>query len=83
MAKNSHYLMGCLEARNIIDMAEVDFQAILERKETRGVFVRLDYPEKDPAMDGKLVCQRLEDEKPITEIRDRIELKPEYAKEGK
>ena len=34
MATNPHYLMRCLEVRNIMDMAEVHLQACLERKET-------------------------------------------------
>jgi succinate dehydrogenase / fumarate reductase flavoprotein subunit len=77
-AKNPHYLLGCLEARNILDMAIVDMQAILERKETRGVFVRLDYPDRDPAMDGKLIFQRLEHGTPVVELRERVDLKEEY-----
>ncbi len=77
-AKNPHYLLGCLEARNILDMAIVDMQAILERKETRGVFVRLDYPDRDPAMDGKLIFQRLKNGKPMVELRERVDLKEAY-----
>jgi succinate dehydrogenase/fumarate reductase flavoprotein subunit len=44
MAENPHYLMRCLEVRNIMDMAELHFKASLERKETRGQHIRLDYP---------------------------------------
>ncbi|MFC1869634.1 FAD-dependent oxidoreductase [Thermodesulfobacteriota bacterium] len=78
MAKTPHYLLGCLEARNILEMAMVDMQAILERKETRGVFFRPDYPEKNPDLDGKLIFQRLEHGKPVVELRERVDLKPEY-----
>jgi succinate dehydrogenase/fumarate reductase flavoprotein subunit len=81
-AKTPHYLLGCLEARNILEMSILDMQAILERKETRGVFIRQDYPEKDPEMEGKLIFQRLEDGKPVMELRERVDLKPEYREKG-
>ena len=83
MAKNPHYLMRCLEARNIMDLAELHIKACLERKETRGNHIRLDYPEKDPSRDNMLTYQRLEDGKPVLEIRKVPDLKPEYAKEEK
>jgi len=81
-AKNPHYLLGCLEARNILEMSILDMQAILERKETRGVFVRQDYPDKDPEMEGKLIFQRLKNGKPVVELRERVDLKPEYRDKG-
>ena len=83
MAKNPHYLMRCLEVRNIVEMAEVHINAALERKETRGNHIRLDYPEKDPARDNILTYQRMEDGKAVLEIRMVPDLKPEYTKEGK
>jgi hypothetical protein len=69
MAPNPHYLMRCLEVRNILDLAEVHFHACLERKETRGDFFRIDYPDKDPALDGKLVFMKIQDGKPVSTIR--------------
>jgi succinate dehydrogenase/fumarate reductase flavoprotein subunit len=69
MATNPHYLMRCLEVRNILDMAEVHMQACLERKETRGDCLRLDYPEKDPSLDGKLQVQKMEDGKMVSSMR--------------
>jgi succinate dehydrogenase/fumarate reductase flavoprotein subunit len=88
MATNPHYLMRCLEARNILDMAELHLQASLERKETRyggwqNIFVRLDYPESDPSLDNKRFCRRLEKGKAVIEIKEIPALKPEYAKEKK
>ena len=83
MAENPHYLMRCLEARNVMDIAEVHIQACLSRKETRGLFTRLDYPAKDPARDGKLTYQRLENGKAVLELREAPKLKPEFAEEGK
>lgn len=83
MAKNPHYLMRCLEVRNIMDLAELHIKACLERKETRGNHIRLDYTERDPSRDNMIIIQRTENGKPVLEIRKVPELKPEYAKEGK
>jgi succinate dehydrogenase/fumarate reductase flavoprotein subunit len=83
MAKNPHYLMRCIECRNIMDLAELHIKACLERKETRGYFVRSDYPDQDPSRDGMVTFQRLENEKPILEVRKVPELKPEYREEEK
>ena len=82
MAKNPHYLMRCLETRNILDLAELHIQSTLERKETRLGYVRLDYPEIDPSRDNMLTFQRYENGKPLLEIREIPALKAEYAKEG-
>ncbi|MFX1266259.1 MAG: FAD-dependent oxidoreductase [Promethearchaeota archaeon] len=79
-AQNPHHLMKCLEVRNIIELAEVHIQACLERRETRGQFIRVDYPERDPSRDSRLAYQRLENGKPVYEIIGVPELKPEYAK---
>ncbi|MCK4952916.1 FAD-dependent oxidoreductase [Candidatus Bathyarchaeota archaeon] len=83
MAKNPHYLMRGLECRNIMDLVGLHLDACLIRKETRGQFIRLDYPEKDPSRDNMITIQRLEKGKPVLEIRKVPELKREYAKEGK
>jgi succinate dehydrogenase/fumarate reductase flavoprotein subunit len=79
MARNPHYLMRCLEVRNILLMSELHMQACLERKETRGVFQRLDYPERDTSRDNKVTYQCLENGKPVLKLWDVPELKPEYA----
>ncbi|HUT68042.1 MAG TPA: FAD-dependent oxidoreductase [Dehalococcoidales bacterium] len=83
MANNPHYLMRCLEVRNIMDLTEVHIKACLERMETRGNFIRLDYPEKDPSRDNMLTFQHIENGKMKLEIRQVPELKPEYARERK
>ena len=88
MALNPHYLGRCLEARNILEMAQLHLQAALERQETRNrghgnTFVRYDYPEVDPAFTNRRLCQRLESGKPVIELKDIPELKAEYAKEKK
>ena len=82
-AKNPHYLMRALEARNIMDLAELHMRACLERRESRGYYVRTDYPDRDPSRDTMSAYQRLENGKPVLEIREVPDLKPEYVKEGK
>jgi len=81
MATNSHYLMRCLEARNLLDLTELHLQACLERKESRGNYMRVDYPETDVARDDMVTYQRLERGEQVLEIRRPPELKPEYAAE--
>lgn len=77
-AKTPHYLIGCMECRCLMEMAEVHIQACLERKETRGNYIRVDYPEIDRSMDGKFICQRIEDGRPVLEMKEHVPLKPEY-----
>ena len=83
MAKNPHYLMRALECRNITDLVEVHIAACLERKETRGQFIRLDYTEKDPSRDNMITIQCSENGQAVMEIREVPDLKPKYQKEEK
>ncbi len=46
-AKDTHYLAVCHEAEAMVLCAEMFFRASLERKESRGWFVREDFPEMD------------------------------------
>jgi succinate dehydrogenase/fumarate reductase flavoprotein subunit len=81
VAKNPHYLMRCLEIRNLMDMAELHMHASLERRETRGSSIRLDYPNSNPELDGLFTYQWLENRKPVFEMR---KLKPiAYADDHK
>jgi len=73
-AKNPHELMRALEVRNIMDVAELHIQASMNRKETRGRYIRVDYPERDPAFDDMLTFQRLENGKPVLEMRKVVAL---------
>ncbi|MGM9521608.1 MAG: FAD-dependent oxidoreductase [Oscillospiraceae bacterium] len=52
---NVHEFMRCLEVRNIAQLAECIMVAGKSRKESRGKFVRADYPEQDPMYDGKFI----------------------------
>ena len=79
MAKNPHYLMRCLEVRNIMDLAELHMQACLERKESRGNFIRTDYQEQDAGRNSMLTFQSINNGKAVMEIREIPDLHPEYA----
>jgi succinate dehydrogenase/fumarate reductase flavoprotein subunit len=76
MARNPHYLMRCLEVRNIIDLAELHMQATLDRKETRVGYIRVDYPKTDPARDNMLTYQRIENGKSVLEVKEVPNVKP-------
>ena len=80
MAKNPHYLMRALECRDLIETAGVHINAVMERKETRGNFIRLDYPERDKSLDHMITYQRLENGKLVLERRKVPSLTPENAK---
>jgi len=81
VAKYPHKLMRMLEVRNIMDVAEIHIQATLERKETRGNFIRLDYPDTNPAWDNMLTYQRLENGKPVFEMRKLTPMNMELREE--
>jgi succinate dehydrogenase/fumarate reductase flavoprotein subunit len=77
-ASNPHYQMRALEVRNIMDLAELHLDACMNRKETRGNFVRTDYPQQDPAWDNKVTYQRLDNGKRVIEVETMPYLRPEY-----
>ena len=66
-----------------MDLTEFHLQACLQRKESRGNYIRSDYQESDPKRDNMATYQRLENGKPALEIREVPELKPEYIKNGR
>lgn len=61
IAWNQHELTHCLEVLDLLDVAEVVFTAAKERKETRGMHVRSDYPFTNPLMEKFLVVKRVND----------------------
>jgi succinate dehydrogenase/fumarate reductase flavoprotein subunit len=79
MAANPHYLMRCLEARNILELTELHLVACLDRKESRGNYMRTDYPERDPLRDGMIAYQSIKNGEPVLDIRRPPALKPEHA----
>jgi succinate dehydrogenase/fumarate reductase flavoprotein subunit len=48
-AADPHYLVAAHDARNMALSAELFYRTALTRKESRGWFIREDYPERDDA----------------------------------
>ena len=81
-ASDPHELMRCIEARNILELSELHLLACRERRESRGNFLRADYPERNPENDNHIsICHQV-DGKPVIELRRAPELKKEYLEEG-
>jgi succinate dehydrogenase/fumarate reductase flavoprotein subunit len=72
MARNRWELTRCMETRNLMDIGELIFLTAGERKESRGMHNRPDYPLTNPMLDGKAICIRQVDGTPQMEWR-RIE----------
>jgi succinate dehydrogenase/fumarate reductase flavoprotein subunit len=69
-ARDPWELTRCLEVRNLYDLGETVFLAALERKESRGMFLRSDYPYTDPLCNGRLLIIKQVDGRPVTEWRN-------------
>jgi len=62
-AKNRWELTRCLEVLNLYDLGELIFFAALERRESRALHNRSDYPYTDPLLNEKLLAvKRVEGE---------------------
>jgi succinate dehydrogenase/fumarate reductase flavoprotein subunit len=69
VARNRWELTRCLETLNLLDLGELVLIAANERKETRALHVRADFPLTDPVMDGKEIILRKTDGKPVVEMK--------------
>ena len=58
LARNPHELGRCLEVLNLLDLAEMTFVMALDRKETRGLHVRPDYPFTNPLLSQAHIVSR-------------------------
>ena len=58
VARNSWEVTRCLETLNLLDMGEIVLMAANERRETRGLHQRPDYPLTNPLLDGKAIFVR-------------------------
>lgn len=67
-AKNQHELVRGIEVLNLLDLGELVFIAARERKETRRLHVRPDYPFTNPLLEKLLVIKKI-DEKLTMEWR--------------
>jgi succinate dehydrogenase/fumarate reductase flavoprotein subunit len=64
IARNPHELGRCLEVLNLFDIGELVFLMALDRKETRGLNMRPDYPFTNPLLSGLHIVQNI-DGKPV------------------
>jgi len=71
LAENSHTLMRCLETLDLIDCGEAIFLTALERKETRGLHVRSDFPFTNPLLQEKFLTIQQERGEVRMEWRDK------------
>lgn len=69
-AGNQHEVTRCLEVLNLIDLGELIFLGAMDRKETRGNHVRVDYPLTNPRFNKKVHIIRRVDGRPVAEWRD-------------
>jgi succinate dehydrogenase/fumarate reductase flavoprotein subunit len=58
VARNPHELARCLEVHNMLDIGELVLLMALDRKETRGLHVRPDYPFTNPVLDQAHIIER-------------------------
>ena len=71
IAANAHELMRCMEVLDLMECAEVIFFAALERKETRGLHKRLDFPFTNPLLQDRFITVEREPGEPRLRWRDR------------
>jgi succinate dehydrogenase/fumarate reductase flavoprotein subunit len=69
IARNRWELTRCLETLNLLDLGELVLIGANERKESRALHVRADFPLTDPVMDGKEIIIRKGTDKPIVEVK--------------
>ena len=70
IARNPWELTRCLETLNLLDLGELVFIAANERKETRGLHNRPDYPLTDPMLEGKGLFVKQVGGEPVLEWRN-------------
>ena len=69
MAANQWELTRCMETLNLFDLGELVFLAANERKETRGLHKRPDYPLTNPLLEDKALFITKVDGEPVLEWR--------------
>lgn len=70
-AVNAHTLMRAVEVLDLIDCGETIFLAALERKETRALHKRSDFPFTNPLLQEKFLTVRKENGEAVLEWRDK------------
>ena len=77
-----HKLMRVCDCYNLADLAEVHYISALSRQDTRASFWRKDFPELNPAWNGKVNFAYKKDGKCVIEIGQFPELDPKWLEEG-
>ena len=67
VAGNPWEVTRCLETLNLLDLGEIVLLAANERKETRGLHQRPDYPLTNPVLDGKAIFVKRVNGEPVME----------------
>ena len=70
-ASNAHELCRVLEVLEMMETARIVFITSINRRESRGLFKRQDYPEQDHRLDHKYQTIEEVDGKIIVDFRDR------------
>lgn len=70
-AENSHTLMRCMEVLDLMECGEAVLLTALERKETRGLHIRSDFPFTNPLLADKWINIWKEKDASIIEWRDK------------
>jgi succinate dehydrogenase/fumarate reductase flavoprotein subunit len=71
-AYNSHTLLRALESFDLMDVGESVMLTALERKETRAMHKRSDYPFTNPLLGEKFLTIHQEKGQPVLEWRDKL-----------
>lgn len=71
VASDSHDLMRTMEVLDLMECGEMIFVTALERRETRGLHIRSDFPFTNPLLQDKWIAVRKEDGEPKVEWRDK------------
>lgn len=76
---NAHELVRALECFDLLLIGKLICRTALERRETRGMHKRSDFPFTNPLLNKKFLTIRLEDGKNVLEWREMQNEKPETA----
>jgi succinate dehydrogenase/fumarate reductase flavoprotein subunit len=60
VASNSHELMRCMEVLDLMECGEMNLITAQERKETRGLHIRSDFPFTNPLLAEKWITIKKE-----------------------
>jgi succinate dehydrogenase/fumarate reductase flavoprotein subunit len=71
MARNAHELMRTLETLDLMDCGEAILLSALERRESRAMHRRSDFPFTNPLLQDKLLSIRKQDGKVVTAWREK------------